>query len=174
MKTIVDLEQGASDYFRLLERVGSRGKYQQVVFLIMAVNWFVAAILLMGTSFLYLAPEVKCEDPGLSSEECERQVCSLPRQEWKEHQAEKLVESLSTEFGPYLCSDATTLNFLRSTLYVGVFMGYLVFLFFADNYGRKASLVLSWAVTTCGIAILSLSWSMGMANVGLFLAGAGC
>ena len=57
---------------------------------------------------------------------------------------------------------------------MGVFVGYMVFLSFADNYGRKVSLVLAWSVTTLGIAILSVSWSMSMANVGLFLAGAGC
>lgn len=79
MKTIVDLDEGPSDYFSLIERVGSQGKYQKIVFLIMAVNWFVAAILLMGTSFLYLTPDLDCEDPSLSSEQCEKHVCSLPR-----------------------------------------------------------------------------------------------
>ena len=50
----------------------------------------------------------------------------------------------------------------------------MVFLSFADNHGRKVSLVLAWAVTTIGIALLSISWSMTVASIGLFLAGAGC
>ena len=52
------------------------------------------------------------------------------------------------------------LNFLRSTLYVGVFFGYMIFLFCADNYGRKVSLVLAWGISTLGIALLSISWNI--------------
>ena len=59
-------------------------------------------------------------------------------------------------------------------LYAGVFSGYMVFLFFADNFGRRASMILSWGVTVFGLGLLSASWSMGAASVGLFLAGAGC
>ena len=50
----------------------------------------------------------------------------------------------------------------------------MIFLSFADNFGRKVSLVLAWAVTTIGIALLSISWNMHIATLGLFLAGAGC
>ncbi len=79
MKSIVDLEAEPSDYFSLIETVGSNGKYQKIVFLIMSVNWFVAALLLMGTSFLYLAPPLQCDDSSLSVEQCENYVCGLPR-----------------------------------------------------------------------------------------------
>ena len=53
-------------------------------------------------------------------------------------------------------------------------MGYVVFLFFADNFGRKFSAVLTWAVTFAGIFLLSIAQNMAMACVGLFFAGAGC
>ena len=58
--------------------------------------------------------------------------------------------------------------------YVGIFMGYIVFLYFTDNYGRKMSIVMTWTVTTVGVAILCASVHISMAVVGLFLAGAGC
>ena len=79
MKTIVDLDENPSNYFSLIEKVGTNGKYQKIVFLIMTVNWFVAALLLMGTSFLYLTPPLKCEDSTLNAQQCEDYVCSLPR-----------------------------------------------------------------------------------------------
>lgn len=79
MKSIVDLEEPTSDYFSLIQIVGSNGKYQKTIFLIMSINWFVAALLLMGTSFLYLAPPLRCDDPSLNTEQCERFVCGLPR-----------------------------------------------------------------------------------------------
>ena len=79
MKTIVDLEEAPSDYFSLIEIVGSNGKYQKIIFLIMSINWFVAALLLMGTSFLYLTPPLQCDDSSLNVEQCERFVCGLSR-----------------------------------------------------------------------------------------------
>ena len=53
-------------------------------------------------------------------------------------------------------------------------MGYIVFLYFTDNYGRKMSIVMTWTVTTVGITILCSSVHISMAVIGLFLAGAGC
>lgn len=59
-------------------------------------------------------------------------------------------------------------------LYIGTFCGYMVFLFITDNYGRKASVVVAWSVTTLGVILLVAAQDMPMACVGLFLAGAGC
>ena len=174
MKTIVDLDpEPVREYFHLMEKVCTKGKYQNNVFLILLINWFVAAFLLMGTSFLYLTPSLSCE--ALESyDQCSERICKLPPEEWKEHLEPKLIQSLSTEFGPYVCSKVWVLNFLRSILYVGVFCGYMIFLFLADNYGRKVSLIITWSVTTFGIALLALSWNMTLASIGLFFAGAGC
>ena len=62
---------------------------------------------------------------------------------------------------------------LQSVLFVGIFFGYLVFMYFTDNYGRKFGVVLAWTVAVIGLAILSASVSIWMAVGGLFLAGAG-
>ena len=84
------------------------------------------------------------------------------------------MESLATEFGPYLCSQKMVLNECRMALYIGAFLGYSVFLFITDNFGRKTSAVVAWAVTTLGVFLLSVAPSMWVANGGLVLAGAGC
>ena len=59
--------------------------------------------------------------------------------------------------------------------YVGIFIGYFVFLYFTDNYGRKMSAIMAWSVATIGVAILCLSYFINeyFAVLGLFLAGAG-
>ena len=59
-------------------------------------------------------------------------------------------------------------------LYIGAFLGYSVFLFITDNYGRKTSALVAWGVTTLGVILLSFAQTMWMASVGLVLAGAGC
>lgn len=63
---------------------------------------------------------------------------------------------------------------MRMTLYIGNFLGYFVFLFITDNYGRKIALCITWATTMFGIFLLVISQSMALAMVGLFFAGSGC
>lgn len=52
--------------------------------------------------------------------------------------------------------------------------GYILIPFITDNYGRKISIVSSWAISVVGIAILSLSTNIFISCVGLFLSGFGC
>ena len=52
-------------YFDLIDKVGSKGKYQRNIFIIVMINWFVGAFILLGTSFLYLNPQFDCESNGI-------------------------------------------------------------------------------------------------------------
>ena len=45
--------------------------------------------------------------------------------------------------------------------------------FFADNLGRKKSMVIGWGITTVGTILLALSTNLWMAGAGLFMAGLG-
>lgn len=60
MKTFVSLEEKPKNYFDLIVKVGSKGKYQHILFIVLALNWYVTAMLLMGTSLLYLNPPLQC------------------------------------------------------------------------------------------------------------------
>jgi MFS family permease len=66
------------------------------------------------------------------------------------------------------------LDLLKTIEYFGIFCGYLFFLYFSDNYGRKFSLIMTWGCTCFGVALLVLAQNMEMAVIGLFFAGAGC
>lgn len=59
------------------------------------------------------------------------------------------------------------------TTFIGIFFGYIVILFFTDNYGRKLSVIMAWSITVVGLIILCASVNLPMAVVGLFLSGAG-
>ena len=65
MKSYLELE-APKNYFSLVEKVGSQGHYQFRLFLILAANWFVSTLLLMGTSLLYLNPPLVCQDKSLT------------------------------------------------------------------------------------------------------------
>lgn len=60
------------------------------------------------------------------------------------------------------------------SLYIGAMFGYFFNPFIADNYGRKFSMIISWVITLLGIVVLSSSFNIDMASLGLFFAGFGC
>ena len=47
-------------YFDLISKVGNKGKYQTIIFLVFCADWFVTGFLLLGTSFLFMNPDFKC------------------------------------------------------------------------------------------------------------------
>ncbi len=65
------------------------------------------------------------------------------------------------------------MNLYASTSYLGAFFGYIFVSFFADNYGRRKTLILSWVACCLGCLVLLLSRSLWMAGIGLFLCGFG-
>jgi MFS family permease len=76
-------------------------------------------------------------------------------------------------YGPYVCSNSSTADFFKAVIFIGIFIGYPVVLWFADNYGRKLSVMISWGITVFGCAMLSFSQNIEMALVGLLFSGAG-
>ncbi len=68
------------EYFDLMKRVGTKGKYQNLIFGIFFTTMFMSAVLLMGTSFLFMEPKLQCKNTALTPEECEEHICSLPKE----------------------------------------------------------------------------------------------
>jgi MFS family permease len=60
-----------------------------------------------------------------------------------------------------------------SCVYLGALLGYIFVSFFADNYGRKKTAIWAWSICCLGCLILTLSQTLWMAGIGLFLAGFG-
>lgn len=60
-----------------------------------------------------------------------------------------------------------------SSVYVGALIGYVLFSFYADNYGRRITLMLAFGLATLGTLILLFSQNLVTASIGLFLLGAG-
>ena len=86
---------------------------------------------------------------------------------------EDYIQSVSTELGQYFCDDEFYLDITQSATYFGAFIGYLVFSFFSDNYGRRKTLVVSSAIATVGCWIFLFSQNLVMVAIGLFMIGSG-
>ena len=65
------------------------------------------------------------------------------------------------------------MDLLSSFTYFGAFLGYLVISFFADNLGRRTSLLIGWVVEVIGSILVAASVNIYMASAGLFLCGFG-
>lgn len=48
------------DYFGLIERVGSKGRYQRNLILLFYAIWFVTAFVILGVSFLLMSNDFVC------------------------------------------------------------------------------------------------------------------
>lgn len=62
---------------------------------------------------------------------------------------------------------------LTSMIFIGSLMGFFTIPYFADNWGRKIAIRISWAICTIGVLIISISTSPSMVGIGYFLAGFG-
>ena len=65
------------------------------------------------------------------------------------------------------------MDLASSAVYFGAFIGYILFSFYSDNFGRKLSLALAWGVTFTGSILLLLTENIYMGAAAMFLLGAG-
>lgn len=75
--------------------------------------------------------------------------------------------------GQYYCEDEIYLDLAKSSVYLGSFIGFLLFSFFTDNFGRRKSILLSLGTCALGNLVLTLSPNLVIASLGLVLSGAG-
>ena len=62
----------------------------------------------------------------------------------------------------------------KMILFGGIFVGYMVFMYFSDNMGRRVGMILTSLTSTVGFVLISMGQNMGVIGVGLFMVGAGC
>lgn len=65
------------------------------------------------------------------------------------------------------------MDLASSAVYVGALIGYLLFSFYADNFGRRITMILAWGIATIGTLVLLFSQNLIMVAVGFFMLGAG-
>ena len=72
------------------------------------------------------------------------------------------TDSLILAFdSPLICSREEISNVLQSVVYVGSLIGFFIFSFVADNYGRKIGLGISWFMAFLGALMIGVPGSRG-------------
>ena len=102
-------------YFSLIQKVGDQGCYQFLVYGLVAMIWFLFGISSISIVFMFLNPGFDCTSLGVSKLECENYVCShFQGAQRSQYLAEKEMESLVTEFGPFHCENNYLINFFKA------------------------------------------------------------
>ena len=161
-------------YFSLIQKVGDQGCYQFLVYGLVAMIWFLFGISSISIVFMFLNPGFDCTSLGVSKLECENYVCShFQGAQRSQYLAEKEMESLVTEFGPFHCENNYLINFFKALLFLGMLLGNLATNCLVGRISLKKIIVASLGISVAGSLIMCLSVSMAMANIGWFLIGFG-
>lgn len=62
---------------------------------------------------------------------------------------------------------------LTSMIYIGSLFGFFIIPYFADNYGRKIMILISWGICTLGVLLIASAPSPILIGIGFFLSGFG-
>lgn len=73
----------------------------------------------------------------------------------------------------YVCKFTYIVTVLESLVYIGSLIGFFLFPYIADNWGRKKAMHISWACCTLGVILLATAKEVSMVAIGEFLAGFG-
>jgi hypothetical protein len=163
-------EHEEDGFFALVERVGTRGRYQKQTLILFYLIWFVTAFLILSSPFLLMPTHYQCPQPT-SNASCKQFVCNLPEAERQQYR-QSVVESLPGNFKEFQCESGV--SEFKMPLFLGIFAGYLCFSYYSDNFGRRRAMLLTWSTALIGFGLLCLGSTPKMAALGLFLAGAGC
>lgn len=72
-----------------------------------------------------------------------------------------------------VCSNEYIKSILQSIIAVGSCIGFFVFPHFADNRGRKVTIIAAWVCFTIGVAVTAFANGPIMAGIGQFFMGFG-
>ena len=65
------------------------------------------------------------------------------------------------------------MDLAASSVYFGALVGYLLFSFYSDNFGRRITMIIAFGIATIGSLIILFSVGLVTVSIGLFLLGAG-
>jgi MFS family permease len=166
-------ERSPSQYFKLVEVVGTRGRYQTLLTILACLLCFQNGFLSLGTPYYFaVAPYTNC--PGHAGiTECTRYACSRPLEERPSYEQPQIrgLSTLGNQFGDYHCDGRDAVEAATGVYYFGGIVGVVVSSPMADNFGRRPTLLVSLALGVVGHLIVQVAGSLGVAGLGMFLAG---
>lgn len=161
-------------YFRLIEAVGSRGKYQTLVIALAYLVSFQNGLISLGTPYYFaVAPYSNCPEPYAGVTKCTEYACSLPPEQRAQYLQPQVSElsTLGNEFGDYHCEKSDEIEAAKGVYFLGGIAGFLIGSALADNKGRRLSLLVSMGLGVFGHCLIIWAVNLRLVEVGMFLVG---
>jgi len=142
--------------------VGGFHQYQLRVFILFALQWMIACMLLVSTPIIFMKPSFLCDGVNCSEDDggCEKEIVNPSS-----------VDSISKEFHLY-CSQRTIRSVAESSVFLGAFIGNLIFSLISIN--RRSHIGVTWLIGSIGCFGLSFSPNIYIFIMFYALAGFGC
>ncbi len=83
------------------------------------------------------------------------------------------IESIATEYGPFICEDEFLLDMIKSSPYFGSLIGFILSSLVGDSLGRKRVMVISLGIAALGSILMVVSNNLWMITFGVIITGAG-
>ena len=126
-----------------LEAVGDEHKYQINIFIIFSIQWVFATMLIMGQPFIFKPPIFMCDDPEKPGQQME---CSALEGGCKDQILKSdLPNSVVMEFNLY-CDREWMIYSCSCLFFAGTCVFSLVFAQYAEIWGRKIALFISYLI----------------------------
>ena len=104
-------------YFQLIEKVGDRGLYQWIIYIILVLLTFSAGTSFSSLAFLFLQPGFDCSAFSVAEINCQKFICSkFNAEDRKSYLVPQQTNTLTTEFGFDECEGVYTIGFFKSLL----------------------------------------------------------
>lgn len=72
-----------------------------------------------------------------------------------------------------MCEEEYQLDIIKGSPYFGSLLGYIIFSYISDNFGRRKTMMFSLALGTLGTIVIALGYNITMISIGMVMSGAG-
>ena len=154
----------------LMERVGQKGSYQNMVVLISCLLTYISGGLMLMPSFLFFQDSYTCKDQ-LTAKACLDFVCSLDPPQRAEYLPQPpSILSVVNKFRDYHCEpEKAEVTAVQTVAYGGAILCVIFLTAMGDRIGRKYLTFINLIVLIVGVVLIILCQDMWMAGAGLFL-----
>lgn len=144
-----------------MQEVGGFNRYQFRIFILFALQWAIATMLLVSAPAVFLKPSFLCNGNSCTEDDggCDAEIIDPTS-----------LDTISKEFGLY-CSKKPLRDFAESSVFFGALAGN--FLFSLISINRKPHLGFTWLIGSIGCFGLSFSPNIYVFVVFYIMAGFG-
>lgn len=150
------------------------GCYQVGIILMCCFLILQNGMLFLASAYTFaLASYDQCHAPHQGISLCTKYVCALPLNQRAQYENPQIAQlkTLGNQFGNFHCQKEYQISFAMGLIWIGALIAACIVPFFADNYGRRLTIIISQIIAILGFIIILMAPSLLIAELGIFVVG---